>query len=257
MVQPADGGKKSPQPLSIETRTPAKLGVAVVEGLVNVIVSGELSPGDSLPPELPLSQQFGVSRTVLRESIKRLEEKGLVSVVQGRGTVVQPTSVWNMMDQVVLTSLIAHDKTLGVLDELTIVRARLEAAMAGETARVRASAELDILRGILDQMKSTISDPVLFHVADVSFHETVMAISGNRLAESIARVLFERARSSARFQGSPSPRMMRHTLREHESIFTAIEAGDIASAEEAMQAHISDAWLRRRPPDHRGTKSLR
>src|SRR4051795_10721606 len=143
MAQPAEGGKKAPHTLSVETRTPAKLGVAVVEGLVNVIVSGELSPGDSLPPELPLSQQFGVSRTVLRESIKRLEEKGLVSVVQGRGTVVQPTSVWNMMDQVVLTSLIANDKTLGVLDELTIVRARLEAAMAGETARVRAPAELD------------------------------------------------------------------------------------------------------------------
>ena len=130
MGLPAGGEKKAPHTLSVETRTPAKLGVAVVEGLVNVIVSGELSPGDSLPPELPLSQQFGVSRTVLRESIKRLEEKGLVSVVQGRGTVVQPTSVWNMMDRVVLTSLIAHDKTLGILDELTIVRARLEAAMA-------------------------------------------------------------------------------------------------------------------------------
>src|SRR5471030_2316812 len=117
MGQPTDGGKKSIQTLSVETRTPAKLGVAVVEGLVSVIVSRELSPGDSLPPELPLSQQFGVSRTVLRESIKRLEEKGLVSVVQGRGTVVQPTSAWTMMDRVVLTSLIAHDKTLGVLDE--------------------------------------------------------------------------------------------------------------------------------------------
>jgi DNA-binding FadR family transcriptional regulator len=256
MVQRADGGKRSSQTLSIETRTPAKLGVAVVEGLVNVIVSGELSPGDSLPPELPLSQQFGVSRTVLRESVKRLEEKGLVSVVQGRGTVVQPTSAWNMMDQVVLTSLIAHDKTLGVLDELTIVRSRLEAAMAGETARVRAVAELDILRAILQEMQSTISSPDVFHAADVTFHETVMAISGNRLAESIARVLFERARESARFQGSPSPRLMRQTLREHEAIFDAIEAGDTALAEQAMDSHISEAWQRRRPLDHRGMRRL-
>ena len=257
MSRAADGGRKAPQTLSVVTRHPAKLGVAVVEGLVNVIVSGELSPGDSLPPELPLSQQFGVSRTVLRESIKRLEEKGLVSVVQGRGTVVQPTSVWNMMDQVVLTSLIAHDKTLGMLDELTIVRARLEAAMAAETARVREPAELDALRGLLEQMRSTIGDPDVFHAADVSFHETVMAISGNRLAESIARVLFQRARSSSRFQGSPSRRMMGHTLREHESIFSAIEAGDSPLADRVMEAHISDAWQRRRPPDHRGTKSLR
>ncbi len=256
MTQQASAGKQWSHIVSVEARAPAKLGVAVVAGLVSVIVSGELSPGDSLPPELPLSQQFGVSRTVLRESIKRLEEKGLVSVVQGKGTVVEPTSAWNMMDRVVLTSLIAHDTTLGVLDELSIVRARLEAAMAGETARVRAAAELDLLRGFLQTMQTAIDIPAVFGAADVMFHETVMSISSNRLAESIARVLFERARDSARYHGSPpSPNQQRQTLREHEAIFAAIEAGDGDLAEQVMDAHIIDAWQRRRPPDHRGTKS--
>jgi DNA-binding FadR family transcriptional regulator len=257
MTQQASTGRRSNQILSVEARMPAKLGVAVVEGLVNVIVSGEVSPGDSLPPELPLSQQFGVSRTVLRESVKRLEEKGLVKVVQGRGTVVQPTSAWTMMDRVVLTSLIAHDKTLGVLDELSIVRARLEAAMAGEAARVRTPAELDVLREILQTMRSTVDAPTEFHAADVSFHETVMSISGNRLAESIARVLYERARDSARYVGGVSPKLMHQTLSEHEAIFNAIEAGDADLSEQVMDTHISDAWQRRRPPDHRGTKARR
>ena len=257
MTQQAAAGRRSNQLLSIETRTPAKLGVAVVEGLVNVIVSGELSPGDSLPPELPLSQQFGVSRTVLRESVKRLEEKGLVKVVQGRGTVVQPTSAWTMMDRVVLTSLIAHDKTLGVLDELSIVRARLEAAMAGEAAVVHTPAELAALREILQTMRETVRMPVEFHVADVLFHETVMSISGNRLAESIARVLYERARDSPRYLGAVSPTLMHQTLREHEAIFSAIEAADADHAERVMDTHISDSWQRRRPPDHGGTRSRR
>jgi DNA-binding FadR family transcriptional regulator len=257
MTQQAGTGRRSNQILSIEARTPAKLGVAVVEGLVNVIVSGEVSPGDSLPPELPLSQQFGVSRTVLRESVKRLEEKGLVKVVQGRGTVVQPTSAWTMMDPIVLTSLIAHDKTLGVLDELSIVRARLEAAMAGEAARVRTPAELEALREILETMRATVDAPTEFHVADVAFHETVMSISGNRLAESIARVLYERARDSARYVGGASPTVMSQTLREHQAIFDAIEAADGALSEQVMDTHISDAWQRRRPPDHSGTKTRR
>jgi DNA-binding FadR family transcriptional regulator len=255
MTQQAGASRRSNQILSVETRMPAKLGVAVVEGLVNVIVSGELSPGDSLPPEGPLSQQFGVSRTVLRESVKRLEEKGLVKVVQGRGTVVQPTSAWTMMDRVVLTSLIAHDKTLGVLDELSIVRARLEAAMAGEAARVHTPTELGVLQEILQTMRNTVDDPVEFHAADVSFHETVMSISGNRLAESIARVLYERARDSARYLGAVSPTLMHQTLREHQAIFDAIEARDSELSERVMDTHISDAWQRRRPPDHRGTKS--
>src|SRR5450830_647519 len=154
MADPALTNKEPSRILSIENRMPAqRLGVAVVEALVNVIVSGELAPGDTLPPELPLSQQFGVSRTVLRESVKRLEEKGLVSVGQGRGTVVQPTRAWNMMDRVVLTALIAHDDSLGVLDELSTVRALLEAEMARETARVRTHVELDVLRGALDEMR--------------------------------------------------------------------------------------------------------
>jgi len=257
MTGQAEVSSRSTQILSVAARTPAKLGVAVVEGLVNVIVSGELSPGDSLPPELPLSQQFGVSRTVLRESIKRLEEKGLVRVVQGRGTVVQPTSAWTMMDRVVLTSLISHDKTLGVLDELTIVRARLEAAMAGEAATVRTPAELEVLREILQEMRNTADSPIKFHTADVLFHETVMSISGNRLAESIARVLYERARDSSRFHGAVSPELMQFTLVEHTAIFGAIEAEDAELSERAMDAHISEAWERRRPPDHLGTKPRR
>jgi len=259
MKDPAATGKEPSRIVSIQDRLPAqRLGVAVVEALVNVIVSGELAPGDSLPPELPLSQQFGVSRTVLRESIKRLEEKGLVTVGQGRGTVVQPTRAWNMLDRVVLTALIAHDDSLGVLDELSIVRARLEGVMAAETARVRTPIELDVLRGSLEDMRALLlHDEAEFNAADVMFHEIVMAISGNRLAESIARVLFARARESARYRGKVPPEFHEKTLREHEKVFDEIAAGALAASEQAMYTHIIDAWQRRRPADHLGTKRAR
>ena len=259
MKDPAATGKEPSRIVSIQDRLPAqRLGVAVVEALVNVIVSGELAPGDSLPPELPLSQQFGVSRTVLRESIKRLEEKGLVTVGQGRGTVVQPTRAWNMLDRVVLTALIAHDDSLGVLDELSIVRARLEGVMAAETARVRTPIELDVLRGSLEDMRALLlHDEAEFNAADVMFHEIVMAISGNRLAESIARVLFARARESARYRGKVPPEFHEKTLREHEKVFDEIAAGALAASEQAMYTHIIDAWQRRRPADHLGTKCAR
>ena len=259
MKDPAATGKEPSRIVSIQDRLPAqRLGVAVVEALVNVIVSGELAPGDSLPPELPLSQQFGVSRTVLRESIKRLEEKGLVTVGQGRGTVVQPTRAWNMLDRVVLTALIAHDDSLGVLDELSIVRARLEGVMAAETTRVRTPIELDVLRGSLEDMRALLlHDEAEFNAADVMFHEIVMAISGNRLAESIARVLFARARESARYRGKVPPEFHEKTLREHEKVFDEIAAGAPAASEQAMYTHIIDAWQRRRPADHLGTKRAR
>jgi DNA-binding FadR family transcriptional regulator len=240
--------------LSLPLRVPAKrLGVAVVEALADLIVSGKLAPGESLPPELPLSEQFGVSRTVLRESVKRLEEKGLVTVGQGRGTVVQPTRSWNMLDRVVLQALITHDRTLGVLDELTEVRAQLESAMARETAA--ASPSLDALRNALEEMRTSIDDVPRFLAADVVFHQTVMEMSGNRLAESIARNLYERARESTRYARVDVPATFHEqTLREHEQVFDAIVAGSRDEAAATMYRHIVDAWTRRRPSDHRGTR---
>lgn len=74
---------------ALPPRRPAeRLGVAVVSEMVELIVTGQLAEGQVLPPEGPLSEHFGVSRTVIRESVKRLEEKGLVVVAQGRGTQV-------------------------------------------------------------------------------------------------------------------------------------------------------------------------
>jgi DNA-binding FadR family transcriptional regulator len=243
---------EAPDPLrilSIASRMPAaRLGVAVVEGLVTAIVTGELQPGDVLPPEGPLAQQFGVSRTVLRESVKRVEEKGLVAVAQGRGTTVQPTSSWNMLDRVVLSALISRDDSLDVLDELTIVRARLESAMAAATARRRTDEQLDLMRAAIDRMSETVDDPEAFVPADVAFHELVMTFSGNRLAESIARILYDRARDSHRFNGEVQEQDLGRTLGEHAAVLTAIEQQNAEAAERDMEFLITEAWRRRRLP---------
>ena len=227
---------------------PKRLGVAVVESLVDLIVSGVLQPGDTVPPELPLSEQFGVSRTVVRESVKRLEEKGLVSVGQGRGTVIQPTTNWNMLDSVVLASLIAHDRNFGILDELTIVRAELESAMARQTAAAVSGDALDPLRNALELMRSTILDVPRFLEADVVFHETVMRASGNRLAENITHTLYRRARESERYARVDVPASFHDlTLKEHQLVYDAIVAGDGEAAATHMYSHIVDSWQRRRP----------
>lgn len=226
-------------------------GVAVVEALVDAIVSGSLQPGDLLPPEGPLSEQFGVSRTVIRESVKRIEEKGLVTIARGRGTCVRPTIEWNILDSVVLTSLIRHDDSLGVLDELSVVRAKLEAVMAAETAQLRSDTQLAELEGHLQRMRDSLADEPAFRSADVAFHETVMAASGNRLAESIARTLFDRALQSSRYHGVDPTDNFRVTLEEHEAVYAAIAASDSSLAEEAMNRHILDAWQRRRLPTRR------
>jgi len=228
----------------------ARLGVAVVHDLVAAIVTGEVAPGQSLPPEGVLSQQFGVSRTVIRESVKRVEEKGLVNIAQGRGTQVLPPGSWNVLDPVVLSALVENDDSVGVLDELAVVRGSLEGSMAAEAATVRSDDELASLKASLDYMHET-KDDKRFEQADVDFHVVIMEASKNRLAQSITKILYLRARESTRFVGATSDEAVQLTLDEHARILRAIERGDAPAAENAMREHIRVAWQRRRLPTHR------
>jgi DNA-binding FadR family transcriptional regulator len=236
---------------STPQRAPAaRLGVAVVHDLVTAIVTGEVQPGQSLPPEAVLAQHFGVSRTVIRESVKRVEEKGLVTIAQGRGTEVLPSDSWNLLDTVVLSALVENDDTVGVLDELAVVRGALEGSMAAAAAAEHTDDELTKLRQRLEHMDET-KNGLGFDQADVDFHLTVMAISKNLLAQNITKILYTRARESARFVGATSDDAIQLTLDEHERVLRAIERGDVVEAENAMREHISVAWKRRRLPTHR------
>lgn len=212
------------------------------------IVTGEYASGDLLPPEGLLSAEFGVSRTVIRESMKRLQEKGMVTVVQGRGTHVTPFTSWNVLDPLVLSTMIGNDSTLGVLDELSVVRAALEAAMAAAAAGAVDEDSRSRLRERLDQMNGLLDDSRAFRQADVEFHIEVMELSGNDLAENIARFLIAHAVSSERYTGVDPDRAFEITMAEHERIVEAIATGDQEAARVAMHEHILGSWERRRLP---------
>lgn len=228
-----------------------RFGESVVAGLVDRIVSGAPGPGELLPTEPTLCEEFGVSRTIVRESVKRLQEKGLVRVQQGRGTTVTPFDSWNVLDPIVLDALIRHDASLGVLDELSVVRSQLESAMAGSLADSRTEMEVARMSAALEAMEAVRDDAAEFALTDVAFHRLLMDLSGNRLASTIARGLLDRARESRRYNGDLTPETAALTLAEHAGIVDAIRAGDRERAESAVRDHILDSWRRRRPPGAR------
>lgn len=234
-------------PFTLPPRRPAnRLGVAVVSELVELIVTGEIAEGALLPPEGPLSEHFGVSRTVIRESVKRLEEKGLVVVAQGRGTQVARAGNWNMLDPIVLSALIDNDESLGILDELTVVRGHLEAAMAGAVAKRHTAEGLTRIEHALESMREMQHESDSFRQEDVVFHFTIMELSRNRLAENIAKRLYRRALESSRYHGMGYEGAFEGTLDEHTHVFDAITRQDVEAAERAMREHIINSWQRRR-----------
>lgn len=233
-----------------------RIGVTVLRELVQSIVSGEIASGDVLPPESELSAQFGVSRTVIRESMKRLQEKGMVTVAQGRGTHVNPTTSWNVLDPLVLQTMIQNDSTLGILDELSIVRAALESAMASEAAD-RVDDDMRVrLSECLEAMRSRVQDSTAFREADVLFHIAVMESSRIGLAENVARMLLTHAVTSDRynavdFNETDPTQAFELTIAESERVVDAITAGESEAARAAMSDHILGSWHRRRLPSKR------
>ncbi len=218
---------------------------AFMHEVADSIVSGRYAVDDALPPEGPLALHFRVSRTIVRESMKRLEEKGLVTIQQGRGTLVRPASAWNVLDPLVLSVIIAHDEENHTLDELTLIRAALESLMAGQAAKIASPDQKAELAAALERMRDSAEDYSRFRDADADFHRTVMHVSGNFLSRNIADALYSRARHFARFEGDNLLDATGYTLDQHEAVFDAIADGDAPRAHDAMRQHILDAWRRR------------
>ncbi len=228
-------------------KRPARLGAAVVEVLLDRIVSGELEPGALLPNEPRLCEVFSVSRTVIREAVKVLEQKGLVHVKQGQGTRVALTDEWNLLDPMVLEASVRHDKDLRLLDDLVDVRRALESQMARQAAvRATASDKAELER-LLDELTVQVVTPELHKLTDLRFHDAIMSASGSRLGQAIVRAIHSEARASDRYVGYPKRSDCEASNVGHRRIYECILAADPEGAAEAVSEHILSSWLARRP----------
>ncbi|WP_203886701.1 FadR/GntR family transcriptional regulator [Planotetraspora kaengkrachanensis] len=224
-----------------------RLGDTVVTYLVDRIVSGVYPVETVLPTEPELCQEFGVSRTVVRESIKLLEEKRLVKATPGRGTRVLEPIGWNLLDPVVLEAQIRHDRDLSILDNLVNVRAALECDMAAQCARVITPSQAEELTRQANVLVESMYDPERYAREDVTFHEMIMIASGNRLGHAIIHSIHAKARLSSQYNGTPNREHLVQSLAEHRQIESMILQGDAQGAAAAMRVHILGSWAKRRP----------
>lgn len=142
--------------------------------------------------------------------------------------------------------MLENDGSLGVLDELAVIRGAFGGGMSAEAAGRRADDQLRELRTALARMETSLQDLAHFPDADADFHFLVMALSGNQLASSVTRMLFQRAWQMAKFSANQSSEAHELTPSEHRRVYEAIAAGDAEAAEAAMKAHTIDPWHRRR-----------
>lgn len=217
----------------------ANLSDLVSRQIQDLIRERHLMPNDRLPAERDLAEQFGVSRTVVREAVRGLAAKGLLEVSPGRGgTIVRLPSAETMSEMMTLF-LRGDERTLDY-ENLVEVRRVLEVAIAGFAAERRTVEDLQGMEHILKETLKVGNDRDRYVKWDLAFHKALAQATHNRLfpllLESVNELMVEVRQLAFRTLGAPV-----RSYRYHRAIFDQVKAGDADGAREAMRDHLVEA----------------
>ena len=212
----------------------ARLYEQIVQQVEESIQKGTLKPGDQLPPERELAEQFGVSRTAVREAVKALREKGMVEAYHGRGTFIMDGASYSIRLSLDRMMKVGQAEGSGYLVE---VREILEPEIAALAATRADEEDLASMREAVAVMDASKEDPEAFIEADLDFHLALAEAAANplilSLIDSIVGLLREQRMAIFQVQGGPE-RGQYH----HKKILEAVEHRDAAGALEAMKGHL-------------------
>ena len=212
------------------------------------IIAGRYAEGGRLPGDAELMAMFGVSRPVLRESVKTLVAKGLLTTKARVGTVVRERGAWNMFDADVLAWHLDGGIDRRFLNDLAEIRLAVEPRAAALAAGRRSEADIAELRRSMARMRAEASDSVGFADGDLALHLAVANASGNLFMRSIGNVIEAALRASFLLSAPVETQDRETVLSWHQRIVDAIESGDAEAATAAMIEVIHNG-LRR----HEGT----
>lgn len=215
-----------------------RLHEQVVAALLRSIVAGEVGPGSVLPSEPEMSARFGVSRSVIREALRVLGEKGLVEVRHGSGTRVTPPERWDALDPAVLRLLQGRGASSSVLRDLLEARKIVECELAALAAERAGDAEREALDEALVTMRGALDDPAAYVRGDSAFHRTLVRAAGNRVLERMSRPMQELV-SYAQALTDTVPGVLARALAEHEAIAAAVARRDPDGARREMRIHLT------------------
>lgn len=153
------------------------------------ICGGRFPPGTVLPRESDLCATYGVSRTVIRESLKVLETKGLVHGRPRVGTLVLDRSEWNVLDAQILKWMGPDVLSAELLSSILEARRTVEPAAAFLAASRATAQEIADLERACDEMGDAEGDLEVFTAADTRFHETLLRASHNKVFQQLSSII--------------------------------------------------------------------
>ncbi|WP_139955928.1 FadR/GntR family transcriptional regulator [Flavicella sediminum] len=218
------------------------LSQQIEEALIKAIKKGTYSPGEKLPTENELCEMFQVSRTAIREAIKRMSAKGMVAVKRGSGVFVTEMSFKNTAE--ILNMFFELSVNDNVIIETIDTRLVIEPAIAAQAAVNRTQKHLDLLTQNMKNMTACdINNKKLEAELDNDFHKILLSINNNKVLELLLNPIYN---LMPKFKKSVFAKPTDGNLIEeknimlfhHKAILEAIVEQNETKAFDAMKAHI-------------------
>jgi DNA-binding FadR family transcriptional regulator len=214
----------------------------VAQQLLQQIEIGSFAGTGKLPTEAMLAQEFGVSRTVIREAISRLKNEGVVAPRQGSGVyLVEHASIRPLRIDY------AEAVEAGALTQLFAVRRAIEAEVAAEAALQRNDADLAAIDAALRGIDAAVAEGRDGVAEDIAFHRAIAAVTGNPYFLKTLTFLNQYLAAGiaiTRRHDATRAHFSRQVRDEHAAIAAAIRAGDPLAARDAALAHLRHAAQR-------------
>ena len=201
-----------------------------------------------LPREQDLAERWTISRGVARETIRALEERGVLTVKHGRGATVVPPEDWNVLDPEVLRALLAGPHAQRLIAELLESRKTLEVEAACLAAERRTDDQLVAMSNALDTLRAATSATARGS-AEVALHRVLVDATGNRPMIRMVGPLLDATDTMARVVGAGP-----ESTAEHERILIAVRRRQGTAAAKATAKHL-DAVAARHQDRWRSSRS--
>lgn len=215
------------------------LSQRMVQELGRTIICGEFVD-DSLPTEAELCDKFGVSRSAVREAVKMLSAKGLITSKPRQGIRIQPEDQWNIFDPDLLRWVLESKPSLHVLKEFLQVRIAIEPEAAALAARYADDSKLADIEKALEGMRQAEGNSQEDLEADIAFHVSILYASNNRFYIRLRDFISTALRVSISHT-NPIKGNHEGVVEDHSKVFNAIKNRNPERARQAMLALIDEA----------------
>ncbi len=220
----------------MEKVKPITLVQQVTDATMELIRTRNLRPGDTLPSTATLADLFGVSRSVVRESLKSLEARSIIELTNGKRPTLRDVSLESLAE--IFAHIVRVDTS--TVSEFMEIRRALEVHGAGIAAERHSQADADRIRGLFTQMSNRLYDVDGFSYVDADFHLAIAEATQNgmlaKLLGSIRDTIQVVSREGRRRRLTPE--QIAHVQDLHARLVEAILAGDPVQAAAAMADHF-------------------